>query len=720
MITIAGVMFASLLASAGCNGASTSGASFAALRGKLSKEAQTIQVVRGAVPGNVVVDGVNSVPLAYGKVGRANATVAAAGVFGKGRAVAVTHGGFFDKNTAGFSGNIAFMRECMTWLAGGAKPSEVYVDVNQGGIRAFIELAGFKTKSFSSYDSLSALPCDAVVVTSPDSRSLADAEKLKRFFQRGGRLFASVVGWGWNQLNPGKRLAADSAFNAVLGSAGIYASGSLVGASQGSGYQVCAAEMLPGTTVSDAFDLIEGKAGLSRDAAANSLFTIESMIGSLPAEEKKWRTRLEKYKSKAMKAIPSPSKPFDLSMSRERLAYVLMQNEWLSDPVREWPAHPAAVTYPGVPSPESKRITREIPVNLAVPRWHSTGLFAAAGEPLEIVLAEGSEKLGLRVRVGSTTCRNTSHDVWRRAPVVDVEIPLKRRVTRFSSPFGGLIYIVVPRKTGGVVNVKVGPACPAPHFVEGRDTPETWKAQLKESSAPFAEIESERIVLTVPRSAADRLDDPGAALQVWREIMDNSAELVSVPAERESPERICIDVQLCCGYMHAGYPIMVPDGCSYDLVDHKCIREGKKDEVWGFFHEMGHNHQSGDWTFNGSVEVTVNFFSLYNRLKICGRSIRDNGKIGSAHLAQRVEKWKAEGRPMEKWRTDPFLALDFFARLIEKYGWDSFKKLFAEYRALPDSERPKSDIEKRRQWCQRLSRIVGEDLTSEFEFMLKD
>ena len=57
--------------------------------------------------------------------------------------------------------------------------------------------------------------------------------------------------------------------------------------------------------------------------------------------------------------------------------------------------------------------------------------------------------------------------------------------------------------------------------------------------------------------------------------------------------------------------------------------------------------------------------------------------------------------------------------LQEKYGWDSFIKLFAEYRALPQSERPKTDADKRRQWCERYSRIVGEDLTEEFSFMLE-
>jgi len=40
--------------------------------------------------------------------------------------------------------------------------------------------------------------------------------------------------------------------------------------------------------------------------------------------------------------------------------------------------------------------------------------------------------------------------------------------------------------------------------------------------------------------------------------------------------------------------------------------------VWGLFHELGHNHQSADWTFAGAGEVTVNLFTLYIFDKVCG------------------------------------------------------------------------------------------------------
>ena len=43
--------------------------------------------------------------------------------------------------------------------------------------------------------------------------------------------------------------------------------------------------------------------------------------------------------------------------------------------------------------------------------------------------------------------------------------------------------------------------------------------------------------------------------------------------------------------------------CLRGLVDLEYLRT--RGDRWGFFHELGHNHQLGDRTFSGSGEVTV-------------------------------------------------------------------------------------------------------------------
>ena len=693
-----------------------------ALRGNLSRKARPIAIGGGAVPGCVVIAGEDAAPLAFGRVNGVKAPVAAGAAYGKGRVVAVTHHGFMEGDVMRKRGNAAFLRECLMWLAGGFPPAEIYVEGGRGrmaaaAVEVLKEVKGLRVKQLHGYDALSSLPAGAVVITMPDSHSKEDAARLAEFIRGGGGVLAVVVGWGWHQVS-GERPFTESPFNVALGPAGIYSCGACVEAGNDGVYEVAGTDDLPGLSAESALELAEGSRVMPPALGARCLFMLETLAEVLPSTDTKWRPRMEALTKSALKDIvPSPSRPLGRTRVRERLAYMLFQNAWLAKPEREWPASAAAASYPGVPDKDLRRETRDVDIDLAVPRWHGTGLFAAAGEPITVTLADGAEKLGLRVRVGSTHCRVTNHNDWRRAPVVDVEIPLKKTTTKFSSPFGGLVYIVVPHGAEGKTTVKVGPACPAARFVDGVDTPETWVAQLRERRAPMVELESECLVITVPYASVQNLADPRPLLQVWREIMANDAKLTGIPVKRASPERICADVQLCAGYMHAGYPIMMPTSCLRNLLSEPTIRAGAVDDVWGFFHEMGHNHQNYDWTFNGTTEVTVNFFSLYNMQKICGRGIRDNGKIGGEGFKRRVEEWRAAGRPYDKWLADPFLALDFFARLIEKYGWESFEKLFAEYRALPRSERPRSDLEKREQWCRRLSRIVGEDLTEEFRFM---
>ena len=49
------------------------------------------------------------------------------------------------------------------------------------------------------------------------------------------------------------------------------------------------------------------------------------------------------------------------------------------------------------------------------------------------------------------------------------------------------------------------------------------------------------------------------------------------------------------------------------------------------------------------------------------------------------------------------------------FGWETYKKVFAEYRALPKEMRPKTDDEKRDQWMVRFSKAARRNLGPFFE-----
>ena len=73
------------------------------------------------------------------------------------------------------------------------------------------------------------------------------------------------------------------------------------------------------------------------------------------------------------------------------------------------------------------------------------------------------------------------------------------------------------------------------------------------------------------------------------------------------------------------------------------------------------------------------------------------------------------GGGFSQWKSDPFLALYMYYQLQQAFGWNAYKKVFAEYHDLATGERPKNDDEKRDQWMVRFSRAVGKNLGPFFE-----
>ena len=132
------------------------------------------------------------------------------------------------------------------------------------------------------------------------------------------------------------------------------------------------------------------------------------------------------------------------------------------------------------------------------------------------------------------------------------------------------------------------------------------------------------------------------------------------------------------------------------------------------FHEMGHNHQHPDWTFRGTGEVTCNLFTLYVMETVCMAATGHKATQPEA-TRQRILRHRAAGRPFTAWKSQPFLALIMYRQLAEAFGWKAYRRVFAEYRDLKASERPKSDAEKRDQRMVRFSRTVGRDLGPFFD-----
>jgi hypothetical protein len=347
------------------------------------------------------------------------------------------------------------------------------------------------------------------------------------------------------------------------------------------------------------------------------------------------------------------------------------------------------------------------------PEWHSTGLYAAPGEAITVRVPEDAVDKGFRVRIGCH--KDRLRDARRRERVITTSERLTAATATTANQFGGLIYIDVPRDVDlQPISVKIDGAVPAPQYVLGKTTLKDWKGEIRKRPAPWAELETAKIILSLPSEVIRDLDDPQGLMTFWDAVLDAQAALAATPTMRPRPERIVADVQISAGYMHAGYPVMVQLRSAKVLVDFQKLKSNAHGDVWGFFHELGHNHQDRAWTFRGAGEVTCNLFTLYCMEKLCNNE-NPRREVTKKYRQSRIQRYVDGGADFDRWRRDPFLALQMYMQLQEAFGWEAYQKVFAEYRELSREERPRSDDDKRDQWLVRYSKTVGKNLGPFFE-----
>ncbi len=401
----------------------------------------------------------------------------------------------------------------------------------------------------------------------------------------------------------------------------------------------------------------------------------------------------------------------ELTATREEMA--ALRDAWLADPEKPVAAHPDAAVYPGLVKPGTPKIEKTVEIDLTIPRWHSTGVYAPPGEPLMVVVKDDCTRRGLKVRVGVSARDLSGLAEWKRHPVVSCEVPLTKKKTTVYNPFGGLVHIVVPDGAEGACTVKLSGGVMAPWYRRGATKPEDFIRDCAETGAPYGEIQGRHLVI-MSETAGLRQTTKARALAIyWDRVLDACRDLAQWKTRRY-PERMCSDVQLTAGWMHSGYPIMTHvNERRFDwALDDKELRKSK---AWGLYHELGHNHQNVDWTPMGMGEVTVNLFTTYVINAVGKRDYREDDFVTSTVKADgRVAQWVANGQSFDALLGDPFLALEPFLRIREAYGWEVYKKAFAEY-LKPDFNRPYGNEMKWQVLIEELSKAANADLCAALE-----
>ena len=669
------------------------------------------EIAAPGAPGTLCVFGETAFPVVVGGTGRESlGPVVGAARFGNGRVVAFSHNGFLGSEALAVADTTALMANAVRWAAGGCAPAagvKLRVGLyHKGDLAGFLDQQGFKSADADPHR----LNSVHVLMSDAHSFSEKDAELVAKFVQGGGGLITGSCGWGWAQLNPGKDLKTDFPGNKLLAPMGMVWGEGTTERTGSRGFVV--GDRPPtmahaGLALHHTLEQMAGRLQLDLDDANQASATITAAARALPPNDTMFLPKLAKLAGDdKVRVLPTPKAPIKKSDLGARLAATFQAMTAKLLPPEQVREHPAARVFPGEVPANTMRVARSLVLDTTVPAWHSTGLYAPAGGVVTVEIPEAAARKKLWLRIGAHSDSLWNLDKWDRFPEISTRTQLARPSTKAASMFGGLIYIEVPDKCGlGALPVKISGAVAAPYFVLGKTAPADWKERLRKEPAPWAELECSKVIVTVPSSVVRALDDPDALMKVWERIVDLEDDLAGTAAERRRPERIVCDQQISAGYMHSGYPIMTWMDQPKNFTSKESLLKGN----WGIFHELGHNHQSGHWTFDGTTEVTCNIFSMFVFDRLCGVAPA-KGRVNLDEVARNHAKHAANGKSFDYWKKEPFLALSMYVQLQDAFGWDAYKKVFAEYRAASKEELPKTDDEKRDQWMVRFSKTAGRNL----------
>jgi|GEM_PF-936713 len=395
--------------------------------------------------------------------------------------------------------------------------------------------------------------------------------------------------------------------------------------------------------------------------------------------------------------------------------------------------------FPGTVPDNAPRITRKLQIKFSnkwsgLPepdssfrRLYSTGLYVAPGDMVTVTLSDIKDTSRLLMaQVGIHDDNVLDANEYYRNPFSLVRtFNLDRKTLLIHSLYGGLLYFGIPvTDKGSVFNVAVSGAVEAPFFQLGKTTGKRWLRKVRQNPAPWAELATDKIILTVPSDSIRKLEHPQKLMQFWDEVMDADADLAFISRDRPHPERIIIDNNVKWGALYTVLSkIVAPNDRSLTrILNEPQLRDSGS---WGHFHELGHRHQFDGLDFDDLGEVTVNLYTLYVYQTILGKDLyhaRDGSPRDS--ILKAIKAYIAEP-DYETWKSDPFLQLfTLFYPIIDTFGWDAIRKLNQSLRKLYKEQYggrnlaqlyKKTNDERRNQYFVLLSKAIGRNLDAYFD-----
>ncbi len=252
------------------------------------------------------------------------------------------------------------------------------------------------------------------------------------------------------------------------------------------------------------------------------------------------------------------------------------------------------------------------------PARRPTGLYVSPGSVAKIVVPAAMVGKGFEVLVGAHTADNTNKATHRRLDRVTRAYPILARTIYVANPLGGGLYINVPyRASLGLQTIQAENVIEAPFFSlksSDQTSAQEWMRR-RATLGPWADFETDKFMMQVPRSWIYAFPDPRPLLEAWDKAMDGVSELLGYPPEKRNKTvlYVQVDLQIRHGAFGIGYPQINntydPRTVELGNKNHWLLTDPVKFETE--YHELGHAQLFSK--FRGETEAAVNFPHAYVR-----------------------------------------------------------------------------------------------------------
>ena len=230
--------------------------------------------------------------------------------------------------------------------------------------------------------------------------------------------------------------------------------------------------------------------------------------------------------------------------------------------------------FPGfVEPPEDPDVSYSVLINGSFPEtfgrdtqaWRAparkaTGAYVAPGSIVTVTVPEDVVGRGYRIRVGAHSWDlSTRRPQVRRLDRATILYDLDEATIQVASPYGGGIYVEVPiGSDAGIFEVTMQGAVRAPFFSAQHFNATTladWLAHERHHPAPWADFQSDKFMMQVPRSWIYDHPDPVQLMEDWDTAIDIQNDLMGFPRDRGKETMYCqVDVIMRASVHAPGYP----------------------------------------------------------------------------------------------------------------------------------------------------------------------